>query len=193
MPELKELLEFVKNKLAIVSFFFFFYVLVYFASKEFGLANAIKTAGSIIYLPAGVRLLACLVGRAWGAIGIIIASYLVVGPDVFANQSKFFYFTLALIHTIPVFFSVFFAQKILKISEDLSNLKLIHLPLIDLLATFSQAFFYYYFLYLVNIVEKSDLLPRFISQMTGNFLGGMLFMFAFMFILQLSKRADSGH
>lgn len=180
--------EFFKNKLAVLSFFFFAYVVVYFASKQFGFANAIKTPEGIIFLPAGVRLLACLVGRSWGAIGIIIASWMVVGPDVFENQSQDFYFTLALIHTIPVLFSIFLAQKIFKISEDLSNLKLIHLPFIDLMATFSQAFFYFSFLYLVKIVDKSNLLPWFIAQMTGNFLGGMFFMFALMLLLQINNR-----
>ncbi len=190
MQDVERSFEFVKNKLAIISFFFFFYVLTYFVSKEFGLANAIKT-NSIIFLPAGVRLLACLVGRVWGAIGIIIGSWLVVGPDVFTNQSEVFYFTLALIHTLPVFFSIFFAFKVFKISENLSYLKITQLPFIDLLATFSQAFFYYYFLYSENLVTESDLFPRFISQMTGNFLGGMIFMFSFMLVLQVCKRTDS--
>lgn len=187
MTPMRETLNFLKEKIVVISVFFFLYVVVYAISKQFGLANAIKTAGGIVYLPAGVRLLACLVGRVWGAVGIALGSWLIVTPDVFKDQSDIFYFTLAMINTFSVFFAVLLAQRIFKISEDLSNLKFIQLPFIDLFATFSQACIYYYFLRSVGLVSESELLPKFISQVTGNFLGGMIFMFGLILFLNLTK------
>jgi hypothetical protein len=187
----RDLFEFARDKIALVSFFSIFYIVVYFASKEIGLANAIKTSGAIIYLPAGVRLLACLIGRFWGGLGIFVATCFVVAPNVFPNESCGFHFAIAFINTSSVLISVLITLKLFKISEDLSNLRFIHLPFIDLIATFSQAFCYYLFLYFVEHIEEAELLPKFISQMTGNFLGGMVFMLTLLLLLNLRMKNTS--
>jgi hypothetical protein len=184
----KELFEFAKDKTALVSFFCIFFIFVFFFAKEFGLANALKTSAGIIFLPAGVRLLACLVGREWGAFGVFLGSFFVVVPSTFPDETNAFHLAIALISTSSVYLSVVISLSFLKISNDLSNLEFIHLPFIDLIATFSQAFFFYLFLYLVNHVDASELLPRFITQMTGNFLGGMLFMLSFFVLANILKR-----
>ena len=184
----KELFEFAKDKIALVSFFCIFFIFVFFFAKEFGLANALKTSGGIIFLPAGVRLLACLVGREWGTFGVFLGSFFVVVPSTFPHETNAFHLAIALISTTSVYLSVVISLSFLKISNDLSNLEFIHLPFIDLIATFSQAFFFYLFLYLVNHVDASELLPRFITQMTGNFLGGMLFMLSFFVLVNILKR-----
>jgi len=180
-------LEYIKNKVATASIFFFLYIVVYFISKNLGVANAIKTSTGIIFLPAGVRLLACLVGRTWGAIGVAIATWLVVSPDIWKDQSDTFYILIALINSSSVLIGVLIVQRALHISEDLSNLNLIHLPFIDLVATFLQAISYYYFLYFLGLIEKTKMLSHIISQMTGNFIGGMLFMLGFMVLVHINK------
>ena len=176
-----------KDKFALVLFFTIFYILVYLASREIGLANTLKTSGAIIFLPAGVRLLACLVGRAWGALGILIGSFFVVVPTTFPNEASSFHLLIAFTNTYSVLVSVVLTLEFFKVSDDLSNLKFIYLPLIDLIATFSQAFFFILILYSVNLIEESELLPRFITQMTGNFLGGMIFMLSFFALMNLLK------
>jgi hypothetical protein len=87
----EELFKFARDKITLVLFFTIFYILVYLASREIGLANTLKTSGAIIFLPAGVRLLACLVGRAWGALGILIGSFFVVVPTTFPNEASSFH------------------------------------------------------------------------------------------------------
>lgn len=191
MLEAEVLFKFARDKIALVLFFTIFYILVFLASREVGLANAIKSSGSIIFLPAGVRLLACLVGRTWGALGIFIGSFFVVVPSVFPNEASSFHLAVALINTFSVLVSVVLALKFFKISDDLSNLRFTQLPFIDLIATFSQATFYYLFLYSVNHVEESELLPKFVSQMTGNFLGGMIFMLSFLVLVNVIKRRNT--
>jgi glucose-6-phosphate-specific signal transduction histidine kinase len=151
MPFGEEFFKLAKDKFAIVLFFFFFYIITYFIAKEFSLANAIKTNGAIIFLPAGVRLLACLVGRAWGAFGIFLGSFLVVVPTTFPNETNSFHLLIATASTTSVFLSVVISLSFLKISNDLSNLKFIHLPFIDLIATFSQAFFFILILYSASL------------------------------------------
>ena len=187
----EELIEFAKGKIALILFFAILYATVFVASKEFGLANAIKTTGAIIYLPAGVRLIACLVGRFWGALGIFAATCFFVAPNVFPNESSSFHFAIAFINTTSVLISVLLTLKFFKISDDLANLKFTQLPFIDLIATLSQAFFYYLFLYLVNYVDASELLPKFVSQMTGNFLGCMVFMLSFLLLANLLQRKSA--
>jgi hypothetical protein len=182
------IIQVVKEKIALVSVFFFLYVVTYIFSKPLGMGHALKTAGGIIYLPAGARLLACLVGRAWGALGVFIATWLIVGPDVFQDQSDFFYFMAAFVNSASVFVSVVLALKFFKISDELSNLNLIHLPFIDLLATTVQATCYYFFLTSVGYIDFSEAPQKFASQVTGNFLGGMIFMFALMLTLHFTKR-----
>lgn len=184
-------LEMIKEKTLIVSFFFFLYVVVYLVSKNFGMANAIKTSQGIIFLPAGVRLLACLVGRGWGALGVGMGTWLVVSPEAFPDQNQEFWFSVAFINSTSVLLSVLVMQRVFGIEENLSNLKFLHLPFIDLVATSSQAFFYYCFLYSANVVSEADLIPKFISQVTGNFLGGMIFMLALMVIFKLNDKNKS--
>jgi hypothetical protein len=183
----EELFKFARDKITLVLFFTIFYILVYLASREIGLANTLKTSGAIIFLPAGVRLLACLVGRAWGALGILIGSFFVVVPTTFPNEASSFHFLIAFTNTCSVLVSVVLTLEFFKVSDDLSNLKFIYLPLIDLIATFSQAFFFILILYSANLIEESELLPRFITQMTGNFLGGMIFMLSFFALMKLLK------
>ncbi len=183
----QEFFKFARDKITLVLFFTIFYILVYLASREIGLANAIKTSGAIIFLPAGVRLLACLVGRAWGALGILIGSFFVVVPTTFPNEASSFHFLIAFTNTCSVLVSVVLTLEFFKVSDDLSNLKFIYLPLIDLIATFSQAFFFILILYSANLIEETELLPKFVTQMTGNFLGGMIFMLSFFALMNLLK------
>jgi hypothetical protein len=183
----QEFFKFARDKITLVLFFTIFFILVYLASKEVGLANTLKTSGAIIFLPAGVRLLACLVGRAWGALGILIGSFFVVVPTTFPNEASSFHFLIAFTSTYSVLVSVVLTLEFFKVSDDLSNLKFIYLPLIDLIATFSQAFFFILILYSANLIEESELLPRFITQMTGNFLGGMILMLSLFALMNLLK------
>jgi hypothetical protein len=183
----QEFFKFARDKITLVLFFTIFFILVYLASREIGFANAIKSSGAIIFLPAGVRLLACLVGRAWGALGILIGSFFVVVPTTFPNEASSFHFLIAFTSTYTVLVSVVLTLEFFKVSDELSNLKFIYLPLIDLIATFSQAFFFILILYSANLIEESELLPRFITQMTGNFLGGMIFMLSFFALMNLLK------
>ena len=187
----EEFFKFAKDKFALVSFFFFFFIITYFIAKEFGLANALKTNGAILFLPAGVRLLACLVGREWGAFGVFLGSFLVVVPTTFPNETNAFHLMIASISTTSVYLSVVISLSFLKVSNDLSNLKFIHLPFIDLIATFSQAFFFILILYMANHLDESELLPRFITQMTGNFLGGMVFLLSFLVLVNVLNRSNT--
>ena len=136
-------------------------------------------------------MLACLVGRAWGAFGVFLGSFLVVVPTTFPNETNAFHLMIASISTMSVYFSVVISLSFLKVSNDLSNLKFIHLPFIDLIATFSQAFFFILVLYMANHLEESELLPRFITQMTGNFLGGMVFLLSFLVLVNVLNRSNT--
>ena len=154
--------------------------------SDLPLAYAVKTMG-IIYLPSGARLLACLVGRVWGAIGVGIAAWLVVSPDVWPGQSDMFYMSVASINSCSVLFGVLLVQKILNISANLSNLKLIHIPIIDLSATFAQALCLYVFLLWQRKIEELQFLSLLITQITGNYIGGMIFMLGLMFAFNFRK------
>jgi integral membrane sensor domain MASE1 len=98
-----------------------------------------------------------------------------------------FYMSVAFINSCSVLFSVLLVQKILNISADLSNLKLIHLPVIDLAATFAQALCLYVFLLWQQQIEELQFLSLLITQITGNFIGGMIFMLGLMFAFNFRK------
>jgi integral membrane sensor domain MASE1 len=177
-----------KEKLLLVSFFFFLYTVVYYLGKSIGMANAIKTSAGIVYLPAGARLLACLVGRGWGALGVGIATFLVVLPDTLPDQDTSFHLAIATINSLSVLISVLLMLKTLGIKNDLSNIKFVHLPIIDFVATFVQTTAYSWFLYLNKVnISIEDLEAKFLSRWTGNFLGGMVFMIAFFALVNIYK------
>lgn len=177
-----------KEKIALVSFFFFLQIVVYFLGKTIGMANAIKTSAGIIYLPAGARLIACLVGRGWGALGVGIANFLILAPDTFPDQDTSFYLTVATINSLSVLTSALLMLKLLKINNDLSNIKFSQLPLIDLIVTFVQTAVYSWFLYSSQVyIEADDLEAKFLSRWTGNFLGGMIFMLFLFALVNIHK------
>ena len=177
-----------KEKLLLVSFFFFLYTLVYYLGKSIGMANAIKTSAGIVYLPAGARLLACLVGRGWGALGVGIATFLVVLPNALPDQDTSFHLAISTINSLSVLISVLLMLKTLGIKDDLSNIKFLHLPLIDFVATFVQTTAYSWFLYSNKVnLGIEGLEAKFLARWTGNFLGGMVFMITFFALVNIYK------
>jgi MASE1 len=154
------------------------------------MANAIKTSAGIIYLPAGARLLACLLGRGWGALGVAIATFLIMAPETFPDQDASFHLAVATLNSLTVLSSVVLMLKALGIKDDLSNIKFVQLPLIDLVATFVQTAFYSWFLYSSKVhIGLEDLEAKFLSRWTGNFLGGMIFMLVFFVFANIYKKS----
>jgi hypothetical protein len=89
---------------------------------------------SLIFLPAGIKHLAILLGGVWGALGCFLALFILT-IEVWAGHSWLEIASYSLISTASTWVGILFSLRVLGISRDLKNLKFMHLLQIDLITT----------------------------------------------------------
>ena len=125
---------------------------------------------SLLFLPAGVKLLAVLVGRLPAILGLLIVSiYLGAGiwPD--KPMSTIVYFALVGLLTYPI--AAFGLMRVFGIHQDLRNLRYAHIVALSLAASVLNGIVHN-LLYLMQGVTASDELWRKSAAMAlGDFMG----------------------
>jgi len=125
---------------------------------------------SLLFLPAGVKLLAVLVGRLPAILGLLIVSiYLGAGiwPD--KPMSTIVYFALVGLLTYPI--AAFGLMRVFGIHQDLRNLRYAHIVALSLAASVLNGIVHN-LLYLTQGVTASDELWRKSAAMAlGDFMG----------------------
>jgi hypothetical protein len=89
---------------------------------------------SLIFLPAGIKHISILTGGKWGALGCLIALFF-VASSIWDTYPVSDIATFCLISIGATWLGILVAMTFLGIDDDLSNLKFIHLPLMDLITT----------------------------------------------------------
>ncbi len=125
---------------------------------------------SLLFLPAGVKLLAVLVGRLPAIIGLLVVGiYLGAGiwPD--KPMSSIVYFAFVSLVTYPV--AAFGLMRLLHIHQDLSNLRYHHIVCLSLAASMFNGVVHN-LLYLAQDITTSEELWRKSAAMAlGDFMG----------------------
>ena len=189
-----ELARYLANKLLVCAIFGFCYLAAYDFSVGFDLVHSFAPGISLIFIPAGVKLVAAMVSGFWGVLGTVIAlTY--AAPEFWADQPLWFYPLYGGISGFTTLFAVNLMKRLLRIEDDLSNLSLLQLPVIDLFSTLCHGFVVNVFFMLCNLSTGPDLLLRATGMAVGDFVGGMILLVGLALVLKLSevwrsKRAD---
>ena len=189
-----ELARYLANKLLVCAIFGFCYLAAYDFSVGFDLVHSFAPGISLIFIPAGVKLVAAMVSGFWGVLGTVIAlTY--AAPEFWADQPLWFYPLYGSISGFTTLFAVNLMKRLLRIEDDLSNLSLLQLPVIDFFSTLCHGFVVNVFFLLCNLSAGPDLLLRATGMAVGDFVGGMILLVGLALVLKLSevwrsKRAD---
>ena len=142
-----------------------------FRLNQFFDAQFVYSAGiSLLFLPAGVKLLAVLVGRLPAIVGIMVVSvYLGAGiwPD--KAMTAVVYFAFVSLMTYPI--AAFGVMHVFRIHKDLTNLRYHHIVWLSLAASVLNGVVHN-LLYLTQDVTASEELWRKSAAMAlGDFMG----------------------
>jgi hypothetical protein len=125
---------------------------------------------SLLFLPAGVKLLAVLVGRLSAIAGLLVVSiYLGAGiwPD--KPMATIVYFAVVGLMTYPI--AAFGFMRLLHIQPDLSNLRYHHIVLISLAASVLNGVVHNWLYLTQGITASEELWQKSAAMALGDFMG----------------------
>jgi predicted permease len=125
---------------------------------------------SLLFLPAGVKLLAVLVGRLPAILGLLVVGiYLGVGiwPD--KSMASIVYFAIVSLMTYPV--AAFGLMRVLHIRHDLSNLRYHHIVLLSLAASVLNGVVHNWLYWSQGVTASEELWQKSAAMAMGDFMG----------------------
>ena len=125
---------------------------------------------SLLFLPAGVKLLAVLVGRLPAIVGLLIVGiYLGAGiwPD--KPMSSIVYFAAVGLMTYPI--AAFSLMRWLHIHQDLSNLRYHHIVLLSLAASVLNGVVHNWLYLTQGVTLSEELWQKSAAMALGDFMG----------------------
>jgi hypothetical protein len=134
-------------------------------------AQFVYSAGiSLLFLPAGVKLLAVLVGRLPAIVGLLVVSiYLGAGiwPD--KSMASIVYFAIVSLMTYPI--AAFGLMRLLHIRHDLSNLRYHHIVLLSLAASVLNGIVHNLLYISQGVTTSEELWQKSAAMALGDFMG----------------------
>lgn len=125
---------------------------------------------TLVYIPAGVRLVILLISGIWGALGIALAfplALLQVYPDVSWPEALAY---SAIAGFVP-YATVAGVCRAANVSHDLGSLRSIHLPLLAIAVSVTGALAYTAALTLFGRLDADTFLANLSAMTAGDFLG----------------------
>ncbi len=125
---------------------------------------------SLLFLPAGVKLLAVLVGRLSAIVGLLVVGiYLGAGiwPD--KSMASVVYFAIVSLMTYPI--AAFGLMRLLHIRHDLSNLRYHHIVLLSLAASVLNGIVHNLLYITQGVTSSEELWQKSAAMALGDFMG----------------------
>jgi hypothetical protein len=141
---------------------------------------------NLIFLPAGVKHIAILVARGWGALGCLVALFL-VAFEFWTGQPAMRIAAYSVISTLATWAGIVVGMLVLRIKTDLSNLQFIHLPLMDLMTTALHGFMTNAF-FIASGMKSEHLLSNAMAMMFGDYAGSFILLTCMWLSLALMRR-----
>ncbi|MEY4726321.1 MAG: hypothetical protein RLZ36_948 [Pseudomonadota bacterium] len=142
-----------------------------FRLNQFFDAQFVYAAGiSLLFLPAGVKLLAVLVGRLPAILGLLVVGiYLGAGiwPD--KPMSSIVYFAVVSLMTYPI--AAFGLMHLLHIQRDLSNLRYHHIVWLSLAASVLNGVVHNWLYWTQGVTASEELWQKSAAMALGDFMG----------------------
>jgi hypothetical protein len=172
------------EKLLISALFGALYFAVFELSWSFDLVESYAPGISLVFLPAGIKLIAALVSGFWGVLGTVIALAYVT-PNFWPDQSLWFYVVYPALSGFSTLAVVAVMKRALGIDDDIRNLRFIHIPLIDLCATLVHGVVVNAFFMLKHLQTDQDFFTRAFAMSVGDFVGSLILLLSFAVLAKL--------
>lgn len=127
---------------------------------------------NLIFIPAGIKHLAILLAGKWGALGSLVALF-VLAIDFWKGASVEQIACYSLFSTAATWIGILLSLRLFGICRDLSNLKLIHLPVMDLITTalhgaMTNAYFF------LTGMKSENFVANALAMMVGDYVGSFI-------------------
>ena len=125
---------------------------------------------SLLFLPAGVKLLAVLIGRLPAIVGLLVVGiYLGTGiwPD--KSMTSVIYFAIVSLMTYPI--AAFGLMRLLHIHHDLSNIRYRHIVLLSLAASVLNGIVHNLLYITQGVTASEELWQKSAAMALGDFMG----------------------
>lgn len=161
--------------------FGFIYWIAFDICDYFDFVDSFAPGISLFFLPAGVKLVAALTAVFWGVAGtVVVLAFTAVG--FWSDQPPWFYVVYASLSGFISLISLRLMMQVLSIQTDLSNLKILHLPIIDFVAASLHGIVVNAFYILLGMTTLQDLGLRAAAMAFGDFLGGLVLLLSYALI-----------
>ncbi len=138
---------------------------------------------SLLFLPAGVKHVSILLAGRWGALGSFLGLLILV-PSFWPELHLGMALLYVSASTLATLAGIVMSMRLLSIEADLSNLKLMHLPVIDLFTTLLHAVLTNSFFVLAGLKKITDWDHNTLAMMVGDYLGSLCLMLVLFLALQ---------
>jgi hypothetical protein len=188
MSKLFSHFNFINLSTALVAFLLF--VLSYDLNSQFDQYLLFTQGISLLFIPAGIKLLAILVGRVPAIIGLYLASvYLSIG--LWSSLDIFSYYYFATISLLSYSAAVFLVLKGFGISTTLINLKYSHIVFMSLLACLINGTLHNLAYLMQGVAEFTALFANSAAMSLGDFLGCFVVVACFHATLQFVRYSNN--
>jgi hypothetical protein len=176
--------KYLAEKLLLSSLFGLLYFGAFSLSSTLDLVDSYAPGISLVFLPAGIKLIAALVSGFWGVLGTVVALAL-VSPEFWPEQPLWFYVVYPSLSGFSTLAVVAVMKRLLGIDNDIRNLRFIHIPIIDLCATLVHGVVVNGFFALKNLAVDQDFFTRAFAMSVGDFLGSLILLLSFAVLAKL--------
>lgn len=143
---------------------------------------------AVFFLPAGVKLLALLIGRLWGALGLMVANFLLSFGD-WPGTSPLVLLSMAMLWTGLPLLIVLGLARLLKLRTDLRGITFTQFVIIDATTASGNALVYNAYLMWLGHRNITDYAGAVSAMALGDFLGtGALILLTVGVLTALRKR-----
>ncbi|WP_281811164.1 hypothetical protein [Limnohabitans sp. MORI2] len=177
-------MKYLTEKILLCALFGALYFALFEISWSFDLVESYAPGISLVFLPAGVKLLAALISGFWGVLGTVIALAYVT-PGFWPDQPLWFYVVYPALSGFSTLAVVALMKRMLGIDDDIRNLRFIHIPIIDLCATCVHGAVVNGFFALEHLSVDKDFFTRAFAMSVGDFLGSLILMLSFAVLAKL--------
>ncbi|WP_341685147.1 hypothetical protein [Limnohabitans sp.] len=146
---------------------------------------------SLLFLPAGVKHVSILLAGRWGALGSFLG-LLVMVPAFWPELSIEMAIPYVAISTLSTWAGIVLSMRLMGIRRDLSNLKLLQLPLLDLVTILLHAVTTNTYFVLAGLKKINDWNMNTLAMMVGDYLGSLSLMLLLFIVLQWLPRRSVG-
>lgn len=142
---------------------------------------------ALVFLPAGIKHISILIGRAWGGLGCF-AALAYVTPEFWPDISLLHALVYSGVSTAATVALVIAGMKALQINSDLSNLRFIHLPILDLVTTTGHSFVTNAYFIADGMKVTGEYLGNAFAMALGDFTGSFIMMMLLWIAIKMKYR-----